>query len=225
VTEWESPVQIPSVVREVDHIIYLPRLSAHAITGYTMALKMAVGWMRDDSRLLMHRRAENIYEKYAEASWLQEIHSRLRLVFTYASHILLDVGPDVGTKKALPHATVVATTHPADHDVVGSNILLAMDGADRAALDLAPFPPVGADLWNRYLLRYWDKEDRRGYVPMEASLFWEGLTQDRAVRHAYVMDGVVPSRIQVRLTGYPLPEHIERALKRYDRGLLELLPA
>ena len=41
---------IARAITEVDHLVYLPRLSSHVLTGYTHGHKIAVGWLRDDPR-------------------------------------------------------------------------------------------------------------------------------------------------------------------------------
>ena len=79
-------------------------MSAHAITGYTMALKIAVGWMRDDTRLEFHRDGARLCAKYAEVSHLAEIRARLRGAFFFVTKMQLDVGPDFGT--VVPMAAV-----------------------------------------------------------------------------------------------------------------------
>jgi len=222
---WKNGIHIPAIIREVDHIIYMPRLSAHAITGYTMALKLAVGWMRDDTRLEFHQKGGNLYEKYTQVTWSKEIKDRLRLSFTYASKLLLDIGPDVGTHAILPHGTVVASTHAADHDVVAATLLMAYDDAVPSPLDPLPIWPDRADYFNKGLVRYWGADAVAAYETFNPAPFWRGVASDPAVRHAYVLDGVRPKRITVRTQGYPVPPHVLNALQSYDDGLLKLVGA
>ena len=40
---WKKPMRITSAVKEVDHIIYLPRVSAHSLADFTGGLKIGVG--------------------------------------------------------------------------------------------------------------------------------------------------------------------------------------
>ena len=63
---WEGRLWLPDVLREVDHIIYLPRLGAHVISGCTCGIKNGVGFLRDDSRLFLHQRGATFHEKIAE---------------------------------------------------------------------------------------------------------------------------------------------------------------
>lgn len=54
---WPRGMYVPSIVREVDHIVYMPRLSQHMLAGTTLAQKSAMGFLRDDSRHDMHNDA------------------------------------------------------------------------------------------------------------------------------------------------------------------------
>jgi uncharacterized protein (DUF362 family) len=51
---WTDGFYLAELVQRVDHIINLPRLSTHAITGVTLGFKNMVGFLRDDSRLEFH---------------------------------------------------------------------------------------------------------------------------------------------------------------------------
>src|SRR5262245_59179499 len=65
---WAGPVMLPAVLREVDHVILVPRCSRHVLAGSTLGLKAAVGWWRHDSRLEYHRDAATFSEKTADAN-------------------------------------------------------------------------------------------------------------------------------------------------------------
>src|SRR4029450_6183189 len=54
---WTGPVMLPAILREVDHVVLMPRCSRHVLAGSTLALKSAVGWWRHDARLEEHPRA------------------------------------------------------------------------------------------------------------------------------------------------------------------------
>ncbi|MEW5852300.1 MAG: DUF362 domain-containing protein [Myxococcota bacterium] len=222
-SHWKGPINVPNIIRDVDHIIYMPRLSAHAVAGYTMALKVAVGWLRDDSRLEFHQKGASTYEKYTEITYTREIKERLRLVFTYASKVLLDIGPDQGTTVDLPHALILATTHPGDHDAVGSRLLTALDDMFPSPIDLFPIYPIQADYWNKYLVEYWGNEAVSKYEAFTPGAFWKGVNHDPALRHAYLLDGVRPKRITITTHGIPLPPPIMESLSTYDDGLFNVV--
>lgn len=52
---WPDGFHITRAVREVDHVVSLPRLSTHAQAGFTLGAKSAVGYLRSDSRMQFHR--------------------------------------------------------------------------------------------------------------------------------------------------------------------------
>lgn len=52
---WPDGFHLTRLVREVDHIIALPRLSTHTQGGTTLGFKLAVGYLRADSRMAFHR--------------------------------------------------------------------------------------------------------------------------------------------------------------------------
>ena len=94
--QWEDGLWLPKIVQQVDHIIYLTRLGTHALAGYTCGIKNAVGWLRDDSRLLYHQRGETFFEKAAEINHAPELRKKLRFTLTLGDSALLDIGPDFG---------------------------------------------------------------------------------------------------------------------------------
>jgi hypothetical protein len=51
---WSDGFYLAELVQRADHIINLPRLSTHAITGVTLGFKNMVGFLREDSRLEFH---------------------------------------------------------------------------------------------------------------------------------------------------------------------------
>ena len=66
---WPRGMRIPSIITQADHINYMPRLGTHSLAGNTQAHKMAIGWLRDDSRHDLHNDAQYYYEKYTEVSY------------------------------------------------------------------------------------------------------------------------------------------------------------
>ena len=53
-SSWPKGFYITKWVNKVDHIINLPRLSTHVISGVTLGFKNMVGLLREDSRLDFH---------------------------------------------------------------------------------------------------------------------------------------------------------------------------
>lgn len=120
---WKGPLMIPTLLREVDHVVYLPRLSTHVLGGATLALKAAVGWLREDSRFELHQQAETFLWKCAEIASAREIMDRVRLVVTDASKALTTYGPDFGYTATIEPALLIASTNLALHDVAAYGLL------------------------------------------------------------------------------------------------------
>jgi len=93
---WQKPLWITSLVTEVDHIVYLARVSSHVFADTTSGMKLAVGFLREDSRKAFHRGGEHFYAMYEEVSRVPEIASRLRLLVSSGRSVLTTLGPDNG---------------------------------------------------------------------------------------------------------------------------------
>ena len=63
---WKRGLMMPNILKEVQHIVLMPRCSRHVLAGSTLGLKAAVGYWRTDTRLEYHRDAATFQEKTAE---------------------------------------------------------------------------------------------------------------------------------------------------------------
>lgn len=221
---WRRPPFIARVTTEVDHIVYLPRLSSHVLTGYTHGHKLAVGFMRDDTRHHMHNESGDIFEKYTELSYCEEIRSRLRLVVTLAEEILVDSGPDSGGIATADPLVVLVSSHLANHDAVS----VAMLTWAQRELPWArwtggvPYGPqaVAGNLTLLGLVEPttgipWTSEDAGlggVYVPHD---YGAGIDSDRALTRAYELLGGAPRHIRIELTGAPPSTSLRAHLERY----------
>jgi len=222
-TSWREQPFIARITTEVDHIVYLPRLSSHVLTGYTHGHKISVGFMRDDTRHHMHKDAVDIYEKYTELNHCREIASRLRLVVTYASEVLLDGGPDGGLIGVADPRIVIASSHLANHDAVAVAMLTWAQqnlGRDRNTGGL-PFGPW-ASATNLAFLGIVELQTGIPWTSSGSSLpttypshdFGAGIAADRALTRAYELLGGVPRAIGVGLAGAAPVESLRAHLVR-----------
>ena len=193
---WSAPPHLAKIITEVDHIIYLPRLSAHMAAGCTHGHKIAVGWLRTDSRYAMHADASNLHRRFAELNYIPALRDRLRLTITLAEKVLLDVGPDNGTIADLDSWMVIASSHLANHDVVA---VAALAHVDRAMPD----------------------SSRIVRAPSE---YQNGIGSDSALLRAYEILGGIPSSIPVKLLGQQPDAAFRASLESHDRGILDLEP-
>jgi uncharacterized protein (DUF362 family) len=115
---WRGALTLPSLLRETDHVILMPRCARHLIAGTTLGLKAAVGWWRHDTRLEYHRDAGDFAAKTADASTLPTLEARQRLVLTSATKVLTTLGPDQGWISEPETGLVYASTDVVAHDML-----------------------------------------------------------------------------------------------------------
>ncbi|MDX2231576.1 MAG: DUF362 domain-containing protein [Leptolyngbyaceae cyanobacterium bins.349] len=123
-SHWQRGIMLPNMLREVDHIVSMPRCSRHALLGNTLAIKSVVGYMRYDTRLEYHHAAKTIQEKTAEANTVPTLLQKQRLVVTAADKILATFGPDLGHVFAPEQGLVIASRSMIAHDLVSLAWLL-----------------------------------------------------------------------------------------------------
>ncbi|HIK17387.1 MAG TPA: DUF362 domain-containing protein [Leptolyngbyaceae cyanobacterium M33_DOE_097] len=123
-SHWQRGIMLPNVLREVDHIVSMPRCSRHALLGNTLGLKSVVGYMRYDTRLEYHHAAKSIQEKTAEANTVPTLLQKQRLVVTAADKVLATLGPDLGYVFAPPQGLVIASCSTIAHDLISLAWLL-----------------------------------------------------------------------------------------------------
>jgi len=115
---WRGAVWIARAAAEADHVVYLPRVSHHTLAFATLGLMLGIGWLREDSRLELHRDADSFAEKVAEVNRLPAIADRLRLVVTDATAVQTTFGPDFGYVARPAPGLVLATTDLIAHEFV-----------------------------------------------------------------------------------------------------------
>ena len=93
---WKTPIWIPSIVNQVDHIIFMPRVSSHLMAELTSGLKISVGFLREDSRRDFHSGGKDFFAMYEEIAQVPEISSKLRLTVTSGRRVFTTIGPDNG---------------------------------------------------------------------------------------------------------------------------------
>lgn len=93
---WKTPICIPSIVNQVDHIVFMPRVSSHVMAELTSGLKISVGFLREDSRRDFHSGGKDFFAMYEEIAQVPEIRSKLRLTVTSGRRVFTTIGPDNG---------------------------------------------------------------------------------------------------------------------------------
>jgi uncharacterized protein (DUF362 family) len=125
-SHWKDPIMMPNILKEVDHIVLLPRCGRHALLGSSLGMKNAVGYWRTDSRLEYHRDAATIQEKTAEGNTVEILRKKQRLVLSTMDKMLLTFGPDKGYVLEPDKGLVIASESIVAHDMASLAWLLDM---------------------------------------------------------------------------------------------------
>jgi uncharacterized protein (DUF362 family) len=123
-SHWQGELMLPEILTRVDHVVLLPRVSRHVLAGSTLGLKAAVGWLRDDSRLELHRDARSFLEKIVEINDTTTLRQKLRLVLTVATKVQTTFGPDRGFAAEPDPGLVFASASLIAHDMTALGWLL-----------------------------------------------------------------------------------------------------
>jgi hypothetical protein len=216
---------LPNIVREVDHIVYLPRIGAHVLAGLTLAHKSAIGWLRDDSRHDVHNDAEQFYAKYVEISHTREIAERYRMTATLAEKVLLHGGPDRGTAHEVDPRIVIASQSMASHDALAASILVHLEATVTATAGGQTYNAVSAPNSNRFFansspagLPWVSGSPKTDYV---AHRFEQSVTQDAALARAWELTSR-PEHITVHVAAAAPSPELEAALATHGAGLYSL---
>ncbi len=194
---WKSPLMVPNILREVDHIVLLPRCGRHIIAGCTLGLKAAVGYMCTDTRLEYHRDAATLQEKTAEANFIAVLRNKQRLALTLADKVLTTLGPDMGYVATPETGMVIASPSVVAHDMASFAWLLEnlqnSTPAIRRAWPSDPYQlPLVARIANRVVVWWLDRPlaafsaERFGHQPIKT--IWD----DRTLNRAFHLLGGVP---------------------------------
>ncbi|WOD37052.1 DUF362 domain-containing protein [Nodosilinea sp. E11] len=202
-SHWREGITLPNVLREVDHIVSMPRCSRHALLGNTLGLKSVVGYMRYDTRLEYHHAAKSIQEKTAEANTVPTLLQKQRLVITAADKVLATFGPDLGHVIAPPRGLVIASRSVVAHDMVSLAWLIGhwrqVPWRNKLALSDPSSNKIVANLANRVvagMLGGWKWGfSAEGMEHSKRPDIW----RDRTLQRAFELMGGVPA-IQLQPT-------------------------
>ncbi len=117
---WSLPIQLTTAMDDVDHIIYLPRVGNHSSAGKTFGLKLAIGFLRNDSRLIFHGSPRRWQEMYEEINQVPELLSKIRLIVTSGRAVMTTVGPDEGEVVRPDNGLIFASGDLLAHDLLAA---------------------------------------------------------------------------------------------------------
>jgi uncharacterized protein (DUF362 family) len=124
VSHWKGTLMMPNILKQVRHIVLMPRCGRHVLAGSTLGMKAAVGYWRTDTRLEYHRDANTFQEKTAEGNFVETLLKKQRLVVTAADKVLVSFGPDKGHVFNPEIGLVIASNSVVAHDMVSLAWLL-----------------------------------------------------------------------------------------------------
>jgi len=231
---WPRGLYITRAIGEVDHIVYMPRIAAHTLTGLTLGQKMAIGWLRDDSRHDLHHDARDFYEKYTEVNYVHEIRTRFRMVVTVAEKVLLHGGPDEGTVHGMSPVLVVASTDLANHDAVASSVLVTLNaGVERGDFSMLVRYNSSLAPWKNAVFCRMPGASSFKFTQGEAGpwvsgssssrytahSFEQGITHDRSIQRGWALSGGRPESISVMLDGKPIAPELKAGLTKHGQDM------
>jgi uncharacterized protein (DUF362 family) len=220
-SSWQNGIYLPRIINAVDHIIYLPRLASHALAGYTCAIKNAVGWLRDDSRLELHQQANTFFEKFAEINHFPSIRNKFRFSLTIAESALLNIGPDIGSTHDFDGTLLLAADNLVDHDYIASQLLRWFDNKDTSLLDLTHIYPNQANFLNKWFVkRTWGKSAANAYRPLNPYNLDRNIAHDSCLSHLGWLQGHRPERISILTQKNGLPLNLQTYLAETSEGIL-----
>lgn len=220
---WKQDLWLPRILEQVDHVVNLPRLGAHSLAGYTCGIKSAVGYLRDDSRLILHQRGASFYERIAEINHVRPLRDKLRMTVTLCHAALTNIGPDFGAVRRFDGCVALASASLIDHDALASALLPWLDRGHTSMFDLySPFPDH-VNYWNRGLVREaWGEQSLEAYEQITAFRLGGSVEHDAGLSHLGRLQRYRPSKIQVLRQGDSIPQSLVVHLGQAAGGLFAL---
>ncbi len=193
-SHWKHGLMMPDILREVQHIVLMPRCGSHVLAGSTLGMKAAVGYWRHDTRLEYHRDAATFHQKTAEGNTVESLRTKQRLVVTCGHKVLATFGPDEGYVMEPQNGLVIASESIVAHDMVSlawllENRRLMPDSEKGSFMDTSPFV---AWIGNRMVVTWLGGLGQGilsdGFAKQPADSVWD----DPVLARAYELFGGVP---------------------------------
>jgi uncharacterized protein (DUF362 family) len=212
---WQGGLMMPKVLREVEHIVLMPRCGCHVLTGASLGLKAVVGYWRHDTRLAYHQDASTLREKTAEGNTVPTLLEKQRLVLTAADKILATFGPDDGRVCQPETGLVIASESVVAHDMVslawllevrrGMHWIVRNSFMDRSRL----LAWIGNRVMVGLLSDWKTAVASERFVKNGLDAIWE----DRTLNHAYRVLGGRPE-VELGAANDLVPEDLQGRLRK-----------
>jgi uncharacterized protein (DUF362 family) len=206
---------MPKILKEVDHIVLMPRCSRHPLAGASFGMKAAVGYWRTDSRLEYHHDAATFHEKTAEANTVTSLKEKQRLTLTVADKILATYGPDKGYVVAPHHGLVFASESLLAHDMVSLAWLLESRKTVPEDQKTGRSDPYSSqflvNIANRWVVRLLDGVLKAISADTLVRKDLQSIWDDRVLRRAFELFGGIP-KLKFIEANSNIPAEVKRRL-------------
>jgi uncharacterized protein (DUF362 family) len=217
---WKGPIMMPAILKEMDHIILMPRCARHALAGSTLGLKAAVGWWRNDTRLEYHYHASDFHEKTAEGNAVSTLLDKQRLVISAADKILTTFGPDQGHVTQPDTGLVLASRSVVAHDMVSLAWLLDhrrnLPESEKGMFSDPYTSQMAVSLINTMVVKLLDGWGKAFGSQRLVRKDINAISDDRILNHAYRIFGGRP-KVNLYEANDGVPDEIR---KRLMNGLI-----
>ncbi|MFC1579422.1 DUF362 domain-containing protein [Thermodesulfobacteriota bacterium] len=212
---WDNGLMMPAILKNVDHIVLMPRCSSHVLSGASLGLKAVVGYWRTDTRLQYHYYADSFHERTAEGNRAKTLIDKQRLVISTGDKLLATFGPDKGYIHTPSASLVIASESIVAHDMVSLawllyNRKLLPAGEQDTFKDTSK---TIAKLINTLVVKWlgtWGKVlTSETLLKNDLKSIWD----DRVLNHAYKIFGGIPD-IHLENVQNTVPEKIMKNLRK-----------
>jgi uncharacterized protein (DUF362 family) len=192
---WDNGLMMPAILKNVDHILLMPRCSRHILAGASLGLKAVVGYWRTDTRLQYHYHAESFYERTAEGNRAKTLLDKQRLVISTGDKLLATFGPDKGYIHTPSSGLVIASESIVAHDMVSlawllyNRKLLPVEEQDTFKDTSTTIAKLVNTLVVKLLGTWRNVLTSETLLKNDLKSIWD----DRALNHAYKIFGGIPN--------------------------------
>jgi uncharacterized protein (DUF362 family) len=216
-SHWKNGLMMPAILKEMDHIVLMPRCGRHPLAGSSLGLKAAVGYWRTDTRLEYHKHADTFHEKTAEGNTVSTLLNKQRLVVSAADKILTTYGPDKGYVIKPETGLVIASQSVVAHDMVSLAWLILGRNETRAVEKTTFKDPnisqIIVGLANRYVVGMLGGIGQA--IGVETLIRYDlyEISDDRTLNHAYEVFGGRP-RVEIEAATELVPVDLKGRLTK-----------
>lgn len=214
-SHWKRGLMMPNILKEVDHIILMPRCARHPLAGSSLGLKAAVGYWRTDTRLEYHKDASSFQEKTAEGNTVETLRKKQRLVLSAADKILTTYGPDKGLVFQPEIGMVIASESVVAHDMVSLAWLLenrqSIPSSEKEGWKDPNSSQWMVSIGNRYVVTRLGGLGQAFQSEKLTRNDMDTIWDDRVLNHAYRLSGEVP-KVVLEAANDALPPELKKRL-------------